>query len=317
MNQNSLINRLLGDYMTNLKSKCLAERILRINILILTILVILFFMGSAAAADNSGQIPEIKNNVTKKIDVGCCSVLLHVKKGYDVFAYRRDATYAANLYIRNITWYGKETIKEYKETNGYFFHTIITKDGWIIGTGGPDIPYLNRELENLAGRITVNGSITSTCLNDAYKILKKLGMGSFIIKAPDDYVGLAIYKSGRSKIKVFKMKDYEYVSVPNSPRYYREGILTSKKSEPISAAIYLAGTDRWGVNRRNIITYEVNNTNNSTQVKVLASFDGGKLVGITGRGKPDNIIFMGQKIMANTLPRIPGKKYIGQITLNK
>lgn len=304
--------------MANLKSKSLAERILRINIVILTILLILSFMGSAAAADNSGQIPGIENNVTKKIDVGCCSVLVHVKKGYDVFAYRRDATYAANLYIRNLTWYGKETIKEYKETNGYFFHTIITKDGWIIGTGGPDIPSLNRELENLAGRITVDGSITSAHMKDAYKILKKLGMGSFIIKAPDDHVGLAIYKSGLSKIKIFKMQDYEYVSVPNSPRYYREGILTAaKRSEPIIAAIYLAGTDRWGVNRRNIITYEVNNTNNTTQVKVWASFDGGKLIGITGRGKPDNIIFMGQKIMANTLPRITDKKYIGQVTLNK
>jgi len=74
------------------------------------------------------------------------------KKGYDVFAFRRDSTYTANLYIHRLNWYGKDTIKEYKTSNGYFFHTIISNSGWIVATGGPDIPYLNRELEALAGR---------------------------------------------------------------------------------------------------------------------------------------------------------------------
>ncbi|MDP3623328.1 MAG: hypothetical protein Q8R66_05285, partial [Methanobacteriaceae archaeon] len=99
------------------------------------------------------------------------------------------------------------------------------------------------------------------------------------------------------------------------PRFYRQGKYMVKRSNPVSAAIYLAGTDRWGVNRRNIITYKVENINSSTEINVWASYDGGKLVHRNGRGHPDNIIFRGHKIYAKSLPRIMGKKFIGKVTL--
>lgn len=265
---------------------------------------------------NSTNIQKTKNTV-KKTGSGCCSVLVHVKKGVDVFAYRRDSTYAANLYIKKVKWYGKQTIKEYKTVHGYFFHTIISKNGWIVSTGGPDIVWINKKLESLAGKISVKGRITRTDINSAYKLLRKLGMGHFLIKDPVGNVGIAIYNSGRSKVKVFKMKDGEYVSVPNSPRFYRQGKYIAKRSNPISAAIYLAGTDKWGVNRRNIITYKVENINDSTEINVWTSYDGGKLVGRKGRGHPDNIIFMGHKIYAKSLPKIMAKKFIGKVTLRR
>lgn len=317
------------------------------------ILLVLFFIGSAAAADNisndleyssinhntgcntdyttnqisgtnfsadtnTSQVNSTGLQKTKKAIIngsGCCSVLVHVKKGLDVFSYRRDSTYAANLYIKKVKWYGKETIKEYKLVNGYFFHTIISKNGWIVSTGGPDVVWINKKLESLAGKISLKGHITKTYINSAYKLLRKLGMGHFLIKDPVGNVGIAIYNSGRSKVKVFKMKDGEYVSVPNSPRYYRQGRYTAKKYNPVSKAIYLAGTDRWGVNRRNIITYKVENINISTEINVWASYDGGKLVHRNGRGHPDNIIFRGHKIYAKSLPRIMAKKFIGKVTL--
>ncbi|MDO9627340.1 MAG: hypothetical protein Q7I96_06935 [Methanobacteriaceae archaeon] len=262
---------------------------------------------------NSTGLQKAKNTI--KTESGCCSVLIHVKKGVDVFAYRRDSTYAANLYIKKVKWYGKETIKEYKLVNGYFFHTIISKNGWIVSTGGPDVVWINKKLESLAGKISVKGRITKTDINSAYKLLRKLGMGHFLIKDPVGNVGIAIYNSGSSKIKVFKMKDGEYVSVPNSPRYYRQGRYTAKKYNPVYNAIYLAGTDKWGVNRRNIITYKVENKNSFTEINLWASYDGGKLVHRNGRGKPDNIIFMGHKIYAKSLPRIMAKKFIGKVTL--
>ena len=255
------------------------------------------------------------NIIPNKIGNGCCSVLLHVKNGVDVFSYRRDSTYAANLYIKKINWYGKEAIKEYKTTNGYFFHTIIAKNGWIVSTGGPDIVWINKKMESLAGRISTKGYITKTDMNSAYSLLKKLRMGHFLIKDPNGNVGLAIYYYGGSKLKIFKMRNGEYVSVPNSPRYYRSGVLSSTRlSNPVNSAIYLAGTDRWGVNRRNIITYEVKNIYNITQINIWASFDGGKLIG-RYRGKPDNIIFGGRTIYAKTIPRILSKKYLGQANL--
>lgn len=296
-------------------------------------------MGNAAAATNSditsSQIKSINNTLyhtdsssintsnntqlnkkavsqIKKTKIstgtGCCSVLLHVKKGYDVFSYRRDSVYTANLYLTTTKWYGKDTIKEYKTTNGYFFHTLISKDGWIIGTGGPDIPYLNRQLEDLAGKTTVSGHITSATISSATSILRQLGMGHFLIKAPNDDVGLATYNGGSTKTALFKMTNGQYVSVPNSPACYRTGYVST--INPVGSAINLAVTDRWGVNRRNIMTYQVENVKNiinyNTAVNIYAS---------DSRGTPDNIIFKGQTIGKYTIPRISDKKFIGQVIL--
>ncbi len=254
-----------------------------------------------------------KASKTIKTSSGCCSVLVHVKNGVDVFSYRRDSTYAANLHIIKTKWYGKEAVKEYKKTNGYFFHTIITKKGWIVSSGGPDIVWITQKLESIAGHASVRGYIKKSDINSAYALLRKEGLGHFLIKDPSGNVGLVTYNYGRFKSKLFKMKEGEYVVVPNSPTYYRKGII-SKKSNPVSYAVYLAGTDRYGINRRNIITYYIKNIHNSTEVNVWASYDGGKLIK-RYRGKPDNIIFRGHKIYAGTLPRIPYKKYIGKITL--
>ena len=316
------------------------NKILKLQeIILVTVLFasFLFLIGTAAAADNNDSF-NLDNHTTYnnhlksetnfnanstgikkasktiKTNSGCCSVLVHVKKGVDVFSYRRDSTYAANLHIIKTNWYGKQAVKEYKTTNGYFFHTIITRNGWIVSSGGPDIVWITQKLESIAGHASVRGYIKKSDINSAYALLRKEGLGHFLIKDPSGNVGLVTYNYGRSKTKLFKMKDGEYVSVPNNPIYYRQGTI-SKKSNPVSSAIHLAGTDRYGVNRRDIITYDVQNIHNSTEVNIWASYDGGKLIK-RYRGKPDNIIFRGHKIYASTLPRIPSKKYMGKITLN-
>lgn len=317
-------------------------KILKMQEIVLVIILFisfLFFMGNATAAEsstapnlngshinstthltNESNFTSINHEGTKKtqkatnskLNSGCCSVLLHVRKGVDVFSYRRDSTYAANLHIIKTKWYGKEAVKEYKTTNGYFFHTIIAKNGWIVSAGGPDIVWINKNLESLAGRISVKGHITKADINTAYALLRKAKLGHFLIKDPSGNVGLAIYSYGRSKVKLFKMKEGEYVVVPNNPLYYRQGVI-NKKSISVSSAVYLAGTNKYGVNRRNVITYRVN-TPSSTEVSVWASYDGGKLIR-RYIGKPDNIIFRGHEIYAGTLPRIPSRKYIGKISL--
>ncbi|MDP1552502.1 MAG: hypothetical protein Q8M06_05785 [Methanobacteriaceae archaeon] len=263
---------------------------------------------------NSTTSTVVKKTVPNKLDSGCNSVIVHVKKGHYVYAYRRDSSYAANLYIKKVIWYGKEVVKEYKKTNGYFFHTIVVKNGWFVGTGGPDVVYLNKYLEKLAGRMVSRGRITKASMNSAYRTLRKLGMGHFIIKSPSGYVGMAVYNRG-SKVRIFKMKDGEYISLPNSPRHYRRGKFASMKSNPVSAAIHIAGTDRWGVNRRNILTYEVKNINYTSRVRIWATYDNGKLLGRRSRGRPDNIIFRGRKISAKSIPTISRKKFIGEVIL--
>ena len=261
---------------------------------------------------NTTVTTHLKQVKSKKLVIvpgtGCCSVLVHVKNGYDVFSFRRDSVYSANLYITKTRWYGKDTLEEYKTTNGNFFHTIISKNGWIVGAGGPDVPYLNKQLMDLAGKTSVSGHITSSTINTATSILKKMGMGHFLIKAPNDEVGLVTYNGGSLKTSLFKMANGQYVSVPNSPSCYRTGFIST--TDPVASSIHLAQTDRWGVNRRNIMTYQVQNVkdlvNYSTLIKVYAS---------DSRGTPDNIVFNGISIGKYTLPRAPNKKFIGQMVL--
>jgi len=302
-------------------------------VLIISMLMLIFMMGSASAASttnvkhsnnqsiviqHSNLISTTHNNTTssiKKVNStknqivpghGCCSVLVHVKKGYDVFSFRRDSVYGATLYLKKTSWYGKDALEEYKTTNGNFFHTIVSKNGWIFGSGGPDIPNLNRQLMELAGRTSASGHITTSTISRATSILRQMGMGHFLIKAPDDYVGVVSYNGGSLKTALFKMSNGQYVSVPNSPSCYRTGYIST--ADPVASTIHLAITDRWGVNRRNIMTYQVQSVkdlvNYSTSVKVWAS---------DCRGTPDNIVFNGKLISKNTIPRAPNKKLIGQM----
>lgn len=293
--------------------------------------MIIFLMGSASAANptivkhsnNQSLVNQHSklvstdhyNTTMKKVNStknqivpghGCCSVLVHVKKGYDVFSFRRDSVYGATLYLKKTSWYGKDALEEYKTTNGNFFHTIVSKNGWIFGSGGPDIPGLNRQLMELAGRTSASGHITASTISSATSILRQMGMGHFLIKAPDDYVGVVSYNGGSLKTGLFKMSNGQYVSVPNSPSCYRTGFIST--ADPVASTIHLAITDRWGLNRRNIMTYQVQSVkdlvNYSTSVKVWAS---------DCRGTPDNIVFNGKFISKNSLPRAPNKKLIGQM----
>jgi len=254
------------------------------------------------------------NSENKKLSSDCCSVVLQGRNNSYAYAYRRDSSYSADLYIKKTKLHGKEVLIEYKLRNGYFFHTLVLTDGWFVGSGGADIPYLNRFLEDLGAKIASKGKITNEDMRAAQGALRKLGIGHFIVKSPEGNVGVSIYIRGRTKTSVFKIKEGEYVSVPNSPSHYRKGVYTVQKSSLVDAAIYIAATDRWGVNRRNIIAYDVKKVNNSTNVKIWASNDNGKYVGRTTRNA-DNIIYKGITTKANSIPMIPNKKYIGEAIL--
>lgn len=296
------------------------------SIMFFTFLMILIFMGSAAATDNSSQINSTNielystlnndsysnssvlnsTNTSENFNYtnDCCSVLIHVNDNYDIFSYRRDSSYAADLYFQNMNFYGKEAIKEYKTVNGYFYHTIITADGWITSTGGPDVPDLNIALENLAGSNFASGSISWGTIESATNILRQLGMGHFLIKSPDGTVGYTIF-NGWTKNGLFKMGNNQYVSVPNGPGYYREGYV-----EPsVYSAVNLAVTDGWGVNRRNIITYQVirDMDEYTSYIKVYAS----------STIYADNMVFNGRYISKYALPAAPNYASIGDVALRR
>ncbi|NYB52367.1 MAG: hypothetical protein HVN35_07420 [Methanobacteriaceae archaeon] len=232
--------------------------------------------------------------------------MLHVRDGYDVFSYRRDSSYAADLYFEDSYWYGKEIVKEYKTTNGYFFHTIVASDGWIASMGGPDITSVVNQLEALAGATWDGGRITWDTLNMAYGLVSSMGMGHFLIKAPNNQVGYVIVNSG-SRMDLFTMSDGQYIEVPNGPGYFRSGFAST--ADPVEYAIYRAMTNPWGVNHRNIITYQVIRDsdiyNYLTYVNIYAS----RTI------SSDKIVIGGHVIHGSYLPAATGYMLIGQSVL--
>jgi len=252
-----------------------------------------------------------------EISSGCCSVVLH--GGNDSFAYgfRRDHSYSVDMHIQKTKLNGKEAIKTYKLTKGYFTHAIVLADGWFVGIGGWDNPNVNKNLEKLGGEIASRGKITNNDMNTALKYLKTIGMGHFVIKNPDGNIGVVLYNKGNIKgtIKtVFKMKKGDFVSVPNGPSYYRKGTY-NVKSNSVDAAIYVAGSDKWGVQRRNIIIFDVKKIKNATNVGIWATNDDGKYVGRSSKKYSDNIIYNKTKTKSSSIPIIPNKKYIGKAIL--
>ena len=248
-------------------------------------------------------------------DTGCCSVLVHVGPGHDVLSYRRDSAHSADILIDKINFNGQTAIKEYKTQRGYFTHTIITENGWIIGIGGKDDPNTTKQLETLGSNIISKGHIERGDMEKANTIIEKNGWGHFMIKSPDDNVGITAcdYRVHKSIIRLFKMKNGDYVKVPNNPRYYGKGKFKWFSKDPDNAAIKIIGTDIYGQSRRDVITYDYN----SKKVDIWASFDGGALLGSI-RGNPDNIQYNKVKINGSDLPIIPGKKFLGEedLTIN-
>ncbi|WP_457619663.1 hypothetical protein [Methanopyrus sp.] len=249
-------------------------------------------------------------------DTGCCTVLVHVHHGCDVVAYRRDAKYPAEILIVRTKWAGRNAIKEYKTRGGYFCHTVITEDGWIITIGGRDIPEINRELEKLGAEIVSKGHIEKGDIERAGELLKEAGWGHFVIKSPNDIVGVASYdyRISSQRVDLFKIKDGEYVKMTNNPNYYDRGNFKEFSKDPVDAAIEIAGKDTYGLHRRDVITYELNINKTSTVVKLWVSYDGGAMVG-GASGEPDPVRFMGRTIAADSIPKIPGRKPLGEVTL--
>ena len=255
-------------------------------------------------------------NMNNDLDEGCCSVIIQVTSNRHVVAFRRDATFHADLIITQNSFYGKNAEIQYKVNGGLFYHTVITSDGWIVGSGGIGSNY-NRELMSLAGQIMENGAIDQNSMQKAQSILTRMEVGHFLIKSPDNYVGFVIYFTGDTLNKLFKMQDGEFISVPNAPQYYREGNYTAFNSNPIRAAAMIEGTDLWGINRRDVIIHDVQKSINSTALQIWASFDNGSMI---NRDKdkcgPDDIQFLDDQITyGKDLPIIPNMTQIGQMNL--
>lgn len=251
-------------------------------------------------------------------DSGCASVIIHVKPGFDIVSYRRDSNNSADTFIEKMNFAGQNAILQYKTQGGNFTHTIITENGWIICIGGKDGPDTNKMLLKLAEDIISRGSIKKEDLDKAHSIIKGNKWGHFMIKSPDNNLGVTAYDFRNLAITnmtdMIKINDGEYVKITNNPNYYAHDQFNKFSSDPVDAAIRIEGEDTYGLARRDVTTYQFTNVNNTTMVDFWASFDGGAMVS-GAHGYPDDIYYFGNKTNGNELPIIPDKKYLGQEVL--
>lgn len=244
-------------------------------------------------------------------EYGCCSFYVQVSNSEAVTGFRRDGTNSVTIHIVKCKWNGRTAVKQYK-TNSYFFHTIVTSDGWMIGTGGIDNPSINRAIETISGRMVKKGVISNYYLKKIQRYERALGLGHYAIKSPRGNYAL-VWGSG-----IYKgtLKPGEYLSVPNGKSCFRHSTWAKFSDNPKNAAIKIAGTDPFGVNRRGITAFHWKATTvegkTTSAVKVYASNDNGKLLGRSSTAYlRDNIYFGSKFISKYKLPQTPYSKYLG------
>ena len=259
-----------------------------------------------------------KSKATLKIketaEMGCSSLYVQVSNTEAVIGFRRDATNAKNLHIVKYKLNGIPAVKQYK-TNSYFFHAICAANGWMAGTGGWDNPTINHKIEKLAGKMFKSGKIKISYLRTIQGYERQLRIGHFSIKAPNGKYAI-VWGSG---IKTGKLKPGEYIDVPNARSMFRHGNYTQYNKNPAKAAIKIAATDRFGVNRRDATAFHWKATTEKGKtkavVKVRAANDNGRLAGRSTGHLKDNIYFKGKFISKNSLPKTPSSKLLGNYSL--
>ena len=248
--------------------------------------------------------------IKETAEMGCSSLYLQVSNTEAVAGFRRDATNAKTLHIVKYKLNGKWAVKQYK-TNSYFFHSITTADGWMAGTGGWDNPTINHAIEKLAGKMAKSGKIKKSYLKKIQGYERQLNIGHFSIKAPNGKYAL-VWGSG---IKIGKLKPGEYIDVPNARSMFRHGTWAKYSKGPAKAAIKVAATDSFGVNRRDVTAFHWKATTKegktTSTLKVYVANDNGRLVGRSTGSLIDDVKFKGVFFSKYHLPKTPSKLLLG------
>lgn len=248
--------------------------------------------------------------IKETAEMGCSSLYVQVSNTEAVAGFRRDATNAKNLHIVKYKLNGIPAVKQYKK-NSYFFHTITAANGWMAGTGGWDNPTINHAIEKLAGKMFKSGKIKKSYLKKIQKYERRLTIGHFSIKAPNGKYAI-VWGSG---IKMGKLKPGQFIDIPNSRSMFRYGTYAHYDKNPAKAAIKIAASDSFGVNRRDATAFHWKATTKegktTATIKVYAANDNGRMVGKSTGHLKDNIYFKGKFISKNSLPKTPSSKYLG------
>ena len=278
---------------------------------IVVILISIMGVYSAQYHENATEVSGIVESANGDDVFGCCSIVLQLDGNDGMISFRRDSNYTADIKVEKINWHGIPVIKQSKEDQGYFTHVIITHDGWMIGMGGIDDGEDSKKCEDIAYKMINNdSSINKSCLKEIQDIKKPYGRGHVVVKAPNGNYGFA----NVNKLKTGTLEPGMYISIPNNYSMSRSGNLSLESDDLIKDMTELSQLDKYGFDRRDIITYDFHaSSNNNTTDVYVANEDGSKL-NVSYVDCVDDVYFNNQLTKAADIPIAPDYKSLGSIT---
>lgn len=255
-----------------------------------------------------------KAKVTMKVksSVGedCCSFYLQVSNTEAVGGFRRDNTAATTITVKDCTINGLSAVK-HSNANG-FVHLIVFSNGWIVGNGGLDSAEFIKNMQDWVSDMVKSNKIKMSYIKKIYRYKRSINFGHFAIKAPNGQYAVA----WKNKITTGKLKPGEFLCTPNFKEYYRHSTFTKYSKDPAKAAIKVGATDKYGVNRRQIVILHWKATTDknyktTSSVKCYAANDNGRFVGVSSGRLVDTVKFKSKTVSGHKLPKVPGMKYMG------
>lgn len=240
----------------------------------------------------------------------CCSFYLQVSDTESVGGFRRDNTAATTITVKDCTINGLSAVK-HSNANG-FVHLIVFSNGWIVGNGGLDSGEFIKNMQNWVSDMVKSNKIKMSYINKIYRYKRSINFGHFAIKAPNGQYAVA----WKNKIITGKLKPGEFLCTPNFKEYYRHGTFTKYSKDPAKAAIKVGATDKYGVNRRQIVILHWKATTDknykvTSSLKCYAANDNGRFVGVSSGRLVDTVKFKSKTVSGHSLPKVPNMKYMG------
>ena len=152
---------------------------------------------------------------------GCSSTVIQIDDNDWAYTFRRDSS--SSVYVNIV--YQKDGILQYKTDNCFFWHAIISKDGWIIGNGGTDYPHSCEKFEAYGKIMIKRNIIINELIEDASKIKLYHTLGHYFIKSPNGTYALVSYIKSKKNVIIEKgkLKSGEYIICPNNYDFYQKG----------------------------------------------------------------------------------------------
>lgn len=290
-------------------------------LLILSAIILCISIMGVFASDFHQDINEVKQilDETDQSDLtGCCSVVLQLEGNDSIISFRRDANLSADIHVEKVNWSGVQALKQYKVDGGYFCQVIVTEDGWVIGYGGIDDGIDNEIIENItAGMINNESKIYTDDLERIQEIKASYEIGHVVIKAPDGHYGVATATNHFTG----KLKPGEYISMPNRYKYSRSGEIPMNTTDKIGVMTGLAASDMFGLERRDITTYDFHHvedlTFNGNVIDMYLSNDDGSLYDMGTGDKYDDVYLDNTTFKGKDIPIAPEYESMGSVVIHE